>query len=106
MNAEVNSCIINIAYNTTQIIKGILQTKNTMKNNNKKVSYPRNRSWRNILPVRYEHHLHIKKGKLLPLQAVEVYNVRCRASHIVQTVGSQVAMRLSALLTGRALHPA
>jgi hypothetical protein len=37
---------------------------------------------------------------------VEAYRiVRCSGSHIVYTFGSQMAVRLSALSTGRALLP-
>jgi hypothetical protein len=43
-----------------------------------------------------------KKVKLFLYQTVEAHRVvRCRGSHIFQTIGSQMAVRLSALRTGR-----
>jgi hypothetical protein len=47
-----------------------------------------------------------KKGKAVPVQAVEAHRVvRRRGSHIFQQIGSEIALRLSALRTGRPLPP-
>jgi hypothetical protein len=46
------------------------------------------------------------KGNAIPVQAVETHRVvRRRGSHILQTIGSQTAVRLSVLRAGRPLHP-
>jgi hypothetical protein len=54
-----------------------------------------------ILYIKYK-----QKENLFPYQEVEVYTVvRCWGSHFVYTVGSQMAVMLSALRTGSALLP-
>jgi hypothetical protein len=60
----------------------------------KKQSYLRNRPWSpiGVFPVRYEHHLHIYKAKLSPKQAVEAR--RC-VSCEVQTLSTYKRAKLS-----------
>jgi hypothetical protein len=51
-------------------------------------------------------YLILLKIKLSMQQALKAHRVvRCRVSHIFQTVGSQMAVRLPALSAGRTLHP-
>jgi hypothetical protein len=55
---------------------------------------------------RYCSSIPLTSWKLSPQQAMEAYRVvRCWGSHIVQTVCSQIAVRLSVLRTDRALLP-
>jgi hypothetical protein len=68
-------CLNKTSHKATQIIKDTLHTMNTTQK---------------IKPSVY--------------QAVEAYRVaRCRGSNVVHTIGSETAIRLSALLAGRAL---
>jgi hypothetical protein len=47
-----------------------------------------------------------EKSETVPLPSRETYRVvRCLGSHIVYTIGSQMAVKLSALRTGRSLLP-
>jgi hypothetical protein len=48
----------------------------------------------------------MSKGKVIPVQAVEALRVaRGCGSHIFQTIGSQIAAKLSDLRAGRFLPP-
>jgi hypothetical protein len=51
----------------------------------KKGSYPRNKPWRpiGVIPVRYEHHINVKKVKLSLQHAVEAY--RCVSCEVRTT---------------------